>query len=63
VAAFASALKGIRNIDVLPYHEIARHKYRRLKMENKMEGVTPPTPGRTGEVEHIFETYGLNVKK
>jgi len=63
VAAFASSLKGIRDIDVLPYHEIAQHKYRRLKMENKMEGVTPPPPERTKEVENIFESYGLNVKK
>ncbi len=61
VAAFVSRLKGIHDIDVLPYHETAQHKYRHLKMDNKMEGVTPPPPERTKEIENIFETFGLKV--
>lgn len=61
VATFVSGLKGIHDIDVLPYHETARHKYRRLKMADKMEGVTPPSPERTKEIENIFETFGLNI--
>lgn len=61
VARLVSGLKGIRDIDVLPYHRTAEQKYRRLKLENKMKGVMPPPPERTGEVKDIFVTYGLNV--
>lgn len=61
VAKFLSGLKGIRDIDVLSYHRTAEQKYRRLQLENKLKGVTPPSPERTREVKNIFETYGLNV--
>ncbi|MDQ1352319.1 MAG: pyruvate formate lyase activating enzyme [Acidobacteriota bacterium] len=61
VAAFVSSLKGIHDINVLPYHETAQHKYRRLNLDYEMEGVTPPSPVHTKEVKKLFETYGLNV--
>lgn len=62
VADFVSRLKSIRDIDVLPYHETAQHKYRRLNIDYKMEGMMPPSPEHTGEVKKLFETYGLNVR-
>ncbi|MCP4230192.1 MAG: glycyl-radical enzyme activating protein, partial [bacterium] len=63
VAEFVSRLKGIRDIDILPYHNSAGEKYRRLKIENKMAGVRPPTPGRLLEVKDKFQAYGLNVRE
>ena len=61
VAKFVSGLKSIHNIEVLPYHRTAEQKYRRLKLENKMKGVLPPSPERTREVKNIYKSYDLNV--
>lgn len=61
IAIFAAGLRGIRDIQVLPFHRTAEQKYRRLNIEYKMNGVMPPTPERIREVEHTFETYGLKV--
>jgi pyruvate formate lyase activating enzyme len=61
VAEFVSGLEGIRDIEVLPYHKTAADKYRRLKMKDKMKGVTPPGARRIREVKEIFKRYGLNV--
>lgn len=62
-ATFVSSLKGIQKIDVLPYHRIAEKKYRRLKIENKMKGVKPPSTERIEAVKKKFERYGLKVKE
>jgi pyruvate formate lyase activating enzyme len=61
MAAFLSNLKGIRDIDVLPYHKTAEAKYGRLKIENKMSGIQPPSPERIEYVKKKFESSGLNV--
>jgi pyruvate formate lyase activating enzyme len=61
IAAFVSGLRGIHHLHVLPFHRTAEQKYRRLNIEYKMNGVMPPTPERIREVEHTFETYGLEV--
>lgn len=63
VAGFVSGLKGIRNLDVLPYHNTAGSKYERLKIENKMKGVSLPSGERIKAVIKKFESYGLNIKK
>lgn len=62
VAAFVSSLKGIHNIDVLPYHTIAEEKYRRMKIENKMACILPPSSERIQEVKKKFESFGLKEK-
>ena len=36
-ATFVSSLKGIHEINILPYHRTAEEKYRRLKIKNKMK--------------------------
>lgn len=63
VAVFVSGLKGVRNLNVLPYHRTAASKYARLKIDNKMKGVRPPSGERLWAVIEQFESYGINVNK
>ncbi len=62
-AVLVSGLKGIRNLDVLPYHKTAASKYARLKIENRMKDAESPSLERIGAIVKTFESYGLNVKK
>jgi pyruvate formate lyase activating enzyme len=41
---------GVREIDLLPYHELGNDKYRRMNLSSDMECVVPPT---TAEMETI----------
>jgi pyruvate formate lyase activating enzyme len=61
VGEFISKLEGIRDIEVLPYHQTASQKYRRLNLKYKMKGVQPPGAGRILEVKEVFKSYGLNA--
>jgi pyruvate formate lyase activating enzyme len=60
--AFISALKGIEEIDLLPYHKTAAEKYKRFGMEYQLISLNPPTKNRMEVLKHNFEKYGFKVK-
>jgi pyruvate formate lyase activating enzyme len=61
--AISRLMKQLRltRIDVLPYHNIAADKYRRMKMDFLMEGVMEPGKERVKEIKEIFEQQGFLV--
>ena len=48
-------------IDLLPYHKIARHKYDKLNKPYLMENTDIPSTGHMDNIKNIFETAGLKV--
>ena len=59
---FVSSLRNVREIDVLPYHELGVEKYMRLGMVNRMPKVEAPSASRLDEVAKTLEGFGLMVK-
>lgn len=59
VGTFVSSLRNVDEIDLLPYHQIAEGKYRRLKKENMMKTMTviPPTDEQMDKIQRLFEKY------
>ncbi len=59
VGTFVSSLKNIEEIDLLPYHQTAEGKYRRLKRKNRMKemGIVPPSDERMEEIRKLFKKY------
>jgi pyruvate formate lyase activating enzyme len=49
-------------INILPYHTIAKAKYRRLKKENKTEELPEVDKNRLNALKEQFETIGYKVK-
>jgi pyruvate formate lyase activating enzyme len=60
-AQFVRSLNTVRQVDLLPFHAIADGKYRRLELENKMNGVRSPTREACETLGHIFTQAGLTV--
>jgi pyruvate formate lyase activating enzyme len=54
-------LKGIRRIDLLPFHDVSE-KYCRLGREYKMPACGAPTPERLKYIKKCFERAGFIVK-
>lgn len=54
---FLTELKTFRKVEILPYHRLGEDKYRRLKLEYQMTGVTPPTPSQVAEARKIFTSF------
>ena len=59
---FLSGLKNIREIDILPYHNV-EEKYKRLGKEYKLEDVKSPEESRIKDVKERFEKEGYVVKE
>jgi len=59
---FVSSLESVKEIDVLPYHELGIEKYKRLGMVNRMPKVEPPSPLKADEVVEKLKGFGLMVK-
>ncbi len=52
---------GLNRIDILPYHSIARDKYRRMGIAYKLDQLKEPAKIEISEVQDFFERHGLVV--
>jgi len=62
IASYLTDLKHIKNLNLLPYHKIARGKYEQLNIANKMNGTLEPKKVEVEKVKSFFEYHGFNVK-
>lgn len=59
--AFLLPLKNIRKLALLPYHNIANHKYEKIKMDNKMNGIKALSKKDMEGLKKEFEEIGFKV--
>ena len=62
IADLLSELRGIEQINILPYHNIAMEKYKRLEEEYLLREINVPSEERISEIKNIFESLGFKVK-
>lgn len=61
VCEYISSL-NLRDIYLLPYHRIARDKYKRLNMKYKIPDLQQPRDEEMERIAQRFRVYGLNAK-
>ena len=61
MGAFLMGL-GLKQLDLLPYHHIHRHKYHRLGHPDRLSGLQPPGEEAIDRVKAYFETGGFTVR-
>ncbi|MFW6103539.1 MAG: glycyl-radical enzyme activating protein [Bacteroidota bacterium] len=61
VKSYLSKLNKVQHIDVLPYHDISKGKYKRFNKENKM-GEKKLEDGEPERIKKEFEFLGFEVK-
>lgn len=61
---FVAAQEGtnVQRVDLLPYHRIGSSKYKKFKMEYRMQDVEQPSTERMNELRDFFALSGVNVK-
>jgi len=52
----------LKVVDLLPYHRLGSHKYKRFNRENRQNGFKAPLKARVGEIEKTFKDAGYTVK-
>ena len=61
LAEFAAGLGNVERVDVLPFHQMGRFKWKRLKLDYQLDSVQPPTPELIARVCHQFLSVGLKA--
>jgi pyruvate formate lyase activating enzyme len=61
IARFAAGLGNIERVDVLPFHQMGRFKWKELKLNYTLNGVEPPTIEAVEHACAIFRAEGLRA--
>ena len=60
-AKFAGSLGNVERVDVLPFHQMGRFKWKELGLTYTLEDVNPPTMEAVDRVCEIFRAEGLTA--
>jgi len=61
IASFSAALGNVERVDVLPFHQLGRYKWKQLGMNYTLEHVEPPSPDLLERTVTIFRKAGLTA--
>ena len=61
VAAFASTLKGVERVEVLPFHQLGAGKWAELRLRYQLADVASPSDAEVKRAAGQFRSYGLPV--
>jgi pyruvate formate lyase activating enzyme len=61
IAAFAAELGNVQRVDVLPFHQLGRFKWKELGIRYELEQTEPPTTDAVEEAVRLFRAEGLTA--
>jgi pyruvate formate lyase activating enzyme len=61
IAKFAAGLGNVERVDVLPFHQMGRFKWKELNLNYVLDDVQPPTMQAVGDACTQFRAEGLKV--
>ncbi len=61
IARFAAELGNVQRVDVLPFHQLGRYKWKELGIEYTLDQTEPPSVEMVANVCAIFAGEGLNA--
>ena len=61
VAQFAAGLGNVERVDVLPFHQMGKYKWKRLNLDYRLDATEPPDQDLVENVCGIFRAAGLRT--
>lgn len=61
LAKFASGLGNVERVDVLPFHQMGRFKWKELKLNYRLDGIQPPSREVVDRTCAEFRAAGLRA--
>jgi pyruvate formate lyase activating enzyme len=61
IARFCAGLGNVQRVDVLPFHQMGRFKWKELKLNYTLEDVQPPSIETMEQACAAFRSVGLNA--
>ena len=60
-AKFAGSLGNIERVDVLPFHQMGRFKWKKLGLNYTLDDVNPASPEMVEKACEVFRAEGLKA--
>lgn len=61
VAEYVSHFPNIERLEVLPFHNLGKYKWKALEVPYQLKDVRPPAPEQLDKVINLFSEYGINA--
>jgi pyruvate formate lyase activating enzyme len=61
IATFAASLGTVERVDVLPFHQLGRYKWKQLGMNYTLETTEPPSHELVERVCALFRNAGMTA--
>jgi pyruvate formate lyase activating enzyme len=61
IAEFAADLDAVDRVEVLPFHQMGRYKWKELGIDYRLDHTEPPTPEMLEQVCEQFRAVGLKA--
>ncbi len=61
LAEFVKPMKNVEKVELLPYHELGKHKWEAMGDEYKLDKITPPDRETMEKIKAIFTDMDINA--
>lgn len=61
IATFSAGLGNVERVEVLPFHQMGRYKWKELSLNYTLENVEPPAPDVVKRTCQQFRDVGLDA--
>lgn len=61
LAKFADEMGNVERVDILPFHQLGRFKWKELHLSYTLDGIQPPGPDAIQMAREQFRSQGLNA--
>lgn len=61
LAEFIKPMKNIEKVELLPYHELGKHKWEAMGETYQLDGVAPPSRETMEKIKAVFSSQGINA--
>ncbi|WP_198780336.1 pyruvate formate lyase 1-activating protein [Shewanella putrefaciens] len=61
LAEFIKPMKNVEKVELLPYHELGKHKWEAMGETYQLDGVSPPSRETMEKIKAVFAQQGINA--
>jgi len=61
LAEFIKPMKNIEKVELLPYHELGKHKWEAMGESYQLDGISPPSRETMEKIKAVFVQQGINA--